>query len=107
MEASYREDPLQYPQFAEPNQRTSAAIFTFLYVGLGKVAGGIITGQIIDKASIKAASFVILCVTGLGVAFLIAFTLSKKWGFLAYLLCFAWGWQDASINIILNTILGF
>jgi len=79
----------------------------FIYVGTAKVAGGIITGQIIDKTSIKTASLFNLCATALAVALLIAFTFCKKWGLLAYLLSVAWGWQDASINIILNTIFGF
>jgi len=77
------------------------------YYGLANIAGGIMTGQVIDRISIKAAIFVILCFTCLAVTFLITFILSKKWGILAYFLCFAWGIQDASINIIINTILGF
>ena len=77
------------------------------FYGLANIAGGIMTGQLIDRFSIKTAIFVILCVTYLAVAFLITFILSKKWGFLAYFLCFTWGCQDASINIIMNTILGF
>ena len=107
MEASYTEDPLKYPQFATPAERTSSAIFLFLFLGLAKVGGGIVTGQIIDKTSIRTANVVILCVTGGALALLIAFTISKKWSILAYLLNFFWGWQDASMNIILNTILGF
>ena len=76
-------------------------------LGFAEVIGGQFVGMVRDKTSNRIANILIIVLTSIAVAFLILFVTSKDWNILVYFLLFFWGFQDSSLNVIINTILGF
>lgn len=56
-------------------------------------------GQVIDKVGAKKATFMNLA----NILAMIAITLYNlhdlEYGYLSFIMCFVWGWQDGSLNI--------
>ena len=44
MEASFKENPQKYSEFGDSAYRISHGVSKFVFLGLGKIIGGIITG---------------------------------------------------------------
>ena len=77
-------------------------------LGLGEIIGSFIFGRIQDKFSIKVTVISNLIGLVISFAFIFAFNLSgpfKIW--LAILMTFTWGVQDAGLQVYIYCVLGF
>ena len=75
--------------------------------GVGEVFGCFFIGFIIDKFGSKRATLVILGIIVVMTGFTFAYIGVWKFGPLAYLMCFMWGFQDSAVNTHASEILGF
>ena len=89
-------------------EKTSYALLCMLGIGVGEILGAIAFGRITDK--LKYKSTVIINVTVLSLAFSILIIYAAIYSFSFSMACtmtFAWGCQDAGLNCLLYSFLGF
>ncbi len=83
------------------------SMLAMVLFGVGEILGCFYIGFIVDRYGSKAAIFhnlvIILLMGGITFAFIIVY----EFNFLAYLMCFIWGFQDSAINTHSQEILGF
>jgi len=83
------------------------SMFAMVLFGVGEIMGGFFIGYFIDKYSNKTAvryNIVIIVVMGLVTAL---FVEQWSYNFIAYLMCFMWGFQDSALHTHTFEILGF
>lgn len=88
-------------------QKISQSLYAMIGFGIGEFVGGFISGTIIDKIGSKRASlinFLLILIAGILQYYVIC---QLHFGILAYVACFFWGLQDASVNTHTFQILGF
>lgn len=75
--------------------------------GVGEILGCFFIGYIVDKKGSKVATIfnvvIIILMGGVTIAYICVY----KYGFLAFLMCFLWGFQDSAVNTHSQEILGF
>ena len=64
-------------------------------------------GFVKDKAGSKIATLLEIVLCAGGFACLIFYNENDKYNYFAFLMCFTWGFQDAGINCMVNSLLGF
>ena len=76
-------------------------------LGFGEIAGALITGYIVDKFGAKRSSFLNAGYVLMATLFVMNLLYLNSYSVWAYVVTFMWGFQDSSISIHLNSILGF
>ena len=76
-------------------------------LGVGEIFGGQALGYIRDNSSNKASIvvYLIFCIISFTLTFL--FNDKNEFNYLAYLMCFVWGFQDSGLNCLVRCVLGF
>jgi MFS family permease len=83
------------------------SMLAMILFGIGEILGCFFIGLIVDKFGSKTASvmniLIMTCMT------IVTFIYCWIWefGWLAFLMCFLWGFQDSAINTHSGEILGF
>jgi predicted MFS family arabinose efflux permease len=88
-------------------QKISQSLYAMVGFGIGEFLGGFMSGTIIDQIGSKYAAlvnFFLILIAGILQSFVIS---QLHFGVLAYVACFFWGLQDASVNTHTFQILGF
>jgi predicted MFS family arabinose efflux permease len=75
--------------------------------GVGEVLGCFFIGQVVDRLGSKAATVAICVIQLVMGGITMAYIIIYKYGVLAYLLCFIWGFQDSAVNAHIQGLLGF
>ena len=88
--------------------KTSNALFCMLGLGAGEIIGSLIFGRITDKCTHNTTVLLNVIVTSVAYAALILYgaVYEFNWG-LAILMTFTWGVQDAAVNCLISSLLGF
>ena len=96
------------PDLDTEDKRSVAALFTIIFLGVGEILGGILfIGPIRDKFGNKIAYIVLMLETALAIAIVLVYNNNDKFNWMAYAMCFFWGFQDSGINCLINCMLGF
>jgi len=75
--------------------------------GIGEILGCFFIGYIVDNyGSYKATWVNVGIMTLMGIS-TVAYAFIYKFGLLAYVMCFLWGFQDSAVNTHSQEILGF
>jgi MFS family permease len=75
--------------------------------GLGEILGCFFIGYIVDKFGSRSATYVNIGIMALMSIITIVYCVLFDFGFLAFLMCFLWGFQDSAVNTHAQEILGF
>ena len=96
------------PDLDTEDKRSVAALFTIIFLGVGEILGGILfIGPIRDKCGNKVAYIVLIIETAVAIVIVLVYNNNDKFNWMAYLMCFFWGFQDSGINCLINCMLGF
>ena len=77
-------------------------------LGVGEILGSLAFGHVTDKFSNKNTIFVNMLTCTVGYAFLVLYGIIYDFKFyLGILMTFSWGVQDAGINCLVSSLLGF
>ena len=77
-------------------------------LGVGEIVGSLVFGPITDKYSTKTTSYINMVACTVGYAILILYGAIYDFSFyLGILMTFSLGVQDAGLNCLLNSLLGF
>lgn len=88
--------------------KDSKALLVMIALGVGEVLGSKVFGYITDKCETKKTVLLNMLACTVGYAFLILYGAIYDFTFyLGILMTFSWGIQDAGINCLLNSLLGF
>ena len=89
-------------------EKTSKALLCMIGAGSGEIIGSLFFGRITDRCSNNQIVLINVVTTTAGYAFLILYAVVYDFSFyLAILMTFFFGVEDAGINCLLNTVLGF
>ena len=77
------------------------------FLGIGQIVGGILMGFSRDACGNKCAAIFQMLFFLSGIIWTFIFHMNNKFTYRAYILCFLWGLQDAGINTLIRTHLGF
>lgn len=83
------------------------ALMAMSLIGIGGFFGGQVVGLIRDVAGVKIAISVEIGLLITATVLVDLFNQRNTFGPLAYVLCFAWGFQDSGTQTIIKCILGF
>jgi predicted MFS family arabinose efflux permease len=75
------------------------SMLAMVVFGLGEILGCFFTGYIVDKFGSKVASILNVCIVVVMTLVTLAFIVVYKFGWMAFLMTFIWGFQDSMINI--------
>lgn len=78
-----------------------------IFLGLGELTGGIFIGKIRDNFGQKCATLVVLIISMMSAFFTLSQILSNQTTELTFIMTFLWGIYDCTINVHVNSILGF
>ena len=88
--------------------KDSKALLVMIALGVGEVLGSKVFGYITDKCETKKTVLLNMLACTVGYAILILYGAIYDFTFyLGILMTFSWGIQDAGINCLLNSLLGF
>ena len=88
--------------------KTSNALFCILGLGAGEIIGSLIFGRITDKCSNNMTILLNVLATSIAYAALILYGAVYNFNWvLAILMTFTWGVQDAAVNCLISSLLGF
>ena len=88
--------------------KTSYALLCMLGLGAGEILGALLFGAIMDKCLYKQTVFINMITLSISFAMMILYSVILDFSFtLACLMTLTWGIQDAGINCLLNSLLGF
>eukprot|EP00347_Sterkiella_histriomuscorum_P023537 403334265 len=85
-------------------KQSMAAMILF---GVGEIFGCFFIGLIVDKFGSKIASLCLIVIMIMMTVTTLVYCLLWEFGWLAFLMCFLWGFQDSSVNTHSQEILGF
>lgn len=74
--------------------------------GFGEVIGGFLSGKVFDRIGSKKGALLNMFLIGLVTLLTIFSILSKRYGWLTFVMCSIWGIQDGAVNIHTFKILG-
>lgn len=97
-------DTLQHESESEQFELSMLAMVS---LGFGEIFGSLIIGQVIDRIGSKRTSLINAVLILVADIVVLCFMLRRKYGPIAFVMTFLWGFQDSSVSIHLNTILGF
>jgi predicted MFS family arabinose efflux permease len=76
-------------------------------LGTGEIFGGQCLGFIRDKMNnrVSLLAEILLCICAY--AIVIIYNYNNEFNYLAYIMCFVWGFQDSGLNCLTRCVLGF
>ncbi|CDW71070.1 major facilitator superfamily protein [Stylonychia lemnae] len=83
------------------------ALFAMVALGVGEVVGSQLVGQIVDKVNSKVAVIFNLVVLVLMLIVTFIYLIIYEFSWLAFVMTFLWGVQDAAVNTHCMEMLGF
>ena len=83
------------------------SMLAMVFFGVGEILGCFFIGTIVDRFGSRVASFMNILIMVAMTAVTFTFCLLWEFSWLAYLMCFLWGFQDSAINTHSGEILGF
>ena len=83
------------------------ALFAMIFLGLGSITGGALSGQIRDRFGNRIAFLSQIFLTVVSITMLIVYNTRNHFDILAYLMCFIWGLNDAGTQCLIRCMLGF
>lgn len=88
--------------------KTSNALLCMLGLGSGEILGSVAWGRITDKCELKQTILINAMAATIAFGCLILYGTIYEFSFpLGILMTFTWGVQDAGVNCLLSSILGF
>ena len=88
--------------------KDSNALFCMIALGVGEIFGSMAFGYITDNFTTNQTGLINIITCSIGYGFLILYGIVYDFSFyLGILMTFSWGVQDAGINCLLNSLLGF
>ena len=88
--------------------KDSKALLVMIALGVGEVLGSKVFGYITDNCETKKTVLLNMLACTVGYAILVLYGAIYDFTFyLGILMTFSWGIQDAGINCLLNSLLGF
>lgn len=72
--------------------------YAMIMFGLGEIFGCFFIGYIVDKFGSRQATYANIVIMSIMAGVTIIYCLTYEFGFLAFLMCFLWGFQDSAIN---------
>lgn len=95
------------PEWSDSDQ-TSNALLCMLGLGSGEIIGSLVFGRITDACKTNTTILVNLGAATVGYGCLILYGAIYEFSFpLAILMTFTWGVQDAGVNCLISSLLGF
>ena len=83
------------------------ASFAMILFGAGEILGCFFIGAIVDRYGSYRASIANVCIMFVMGLITVIYAIVNKFNFLAFLMCFLWGFQDSAVNTHTQEILGF
>lgn len=83
------------------------SLYAMIPLGLGEIIGGLAQGKIADRFGVKVGLAFILVLTAVAFGMVFGTIAQYKFGVLTFLMTFAWGLQDSSVNNFYNCVLAF
>lgn len=68
------------------------------FLGVGEIFGCFFIGWIVDRFGSYAATKVNIVIMFVMSAVTVVFTIIYEFNYLAYIMCFMWGFQDSAVN---------
>ena len=96
-----------YPELADTNKQNELAFFIMALLGGGEILGGNFVAFFRDKIGNKVAYVVQIILMIVAFCIIIVYNHKNRHGYLAYLMTFSWGFQDAGLNCLMRSLLGF
>ena len=91
----------------DDHKQFKLSMLAMVLFGVGEILGCFFIGFIVDRYGSKIATiFNLLIMLTMGLV-TIAFIVVYEFNYLAFLMCFLWGFQDSAINTHSQEILGF
>lgn len=90
-----------------PNEKLELSLFAMIPLGLGQMLGGAFIGQIIDRLGMRPGILCSLTLVTLAFALMLYYVYLYEFTWLTFIVNFAWGLQDATLNNLMNCTLGF
>jgi predicted MFS family arabinose efflux permease len=75
--------------------------------GIGEVLGCFFIGWVVDHHGSYKATLVNIAIMSVMGIITVVYAAVFEFGFLAYVMCFLWGFQDSAVNTHSQEILGF
>ena len=82
----------------DSHEQFKLSMLAMILFGVGEILGCFVIGYIVDHFGSKKATILNMIILLIMGAITITFILIYKFGFLAFLMCFLWGFQDSAIN---------
>ena len=83
------------------------SMFAMAVLGIGEVTGCFFIGFIVDKYGSKRAILCNLVLICMMMSSTITFIIQYKFNYMAWIMCFFWGFTDSAINTNTQEMLGF
>ena len=88
--------------------KNSNALLVMVALGVGEILGSLAFGHVTDKFTYRNTIFVNMLACTASYAFLVLYGIIYDFKFnLGILMTFSWGVQDAGVNCLINSLLGF
>ena len=88
--------------------KTSNALLCMLGLGSGEILGSLLFGSIMDRLSYKQTIFINIITLSISFAIMIVYSVKLDFSYtLACIMSLSWGVQDAGINCLITSLLGF
>ena len=92
----------------DDQEKDSNALLVMIALGVGEIVGSMAFGHITDKFTTNRTIAINMVTCSIGYGFLILYVAVYDFSFyLGIFMTFSWGVQDAGINCLLNSLLGF
>lgn len=91
----------------EENDQFMKSMFCLTVLGIGEIFGGFYIGYVIDHYGNKAASISNIITVLIQTIAVLAYIVIDEYSWLAFAMCFAWGFQDNCINTHCSELMGF
>lgn len=95
------------PEFSEDSYKNKVALLTMTLLGVGEIFGGLLVGGIRDSKGNRVAIISEMFLLAIGIGCVILLNERNKFDWVAYIMTFFWGLQDAGLNCYINCVLGF
>ena len=90
-----------------PNDKLELSLLAMIPLGIGQIIGGAIIGQIIDRKGMRVGIAFSMVLVTLAFGLMLYYIHVYEFTWLTFLVTFAWGLQDSTLNNLLNCTLGF
>ena len=81
-----------------PEAKFEKSSYAMILFGLGEVFGCFFIGFIVDRFGSKKAGIANIVIVTIMAGITVLYCIIFEYGFLAFLMCFLWGFQDSAVN---------